>query len=72
MDTVTVVASTTKLKDESAQALAKANNIKRLREHQTFLGWTVQRHENGEIHVSQPNAINYIVEQADMPECNGK
>ena len=72
MDYFTVLASTAKLKDEFAQALATAYNIKRLGEHQTFLGWTVQRHKIGDIHVSQPNAINYIVEQADMSQCNGK
>ena len=72
MDDFTVVVSTAKLKDVFAQALAKAYTIKRLREHQTFLGWTVQRHKIGDIHVSQPNAINYILEQADMSQCNGK
>ena len=72
MNDFTVVATTANLKDDFAAALAKAYNIKRLGEHSTFLGWTVKRHKNGDIHISQPNAIKYIVQQADMAKCNAK
>ena len=69
-DDFTVVASTQALLDKIAQILADTYKIKRLGEHKTFLGWTVCRQPSGDINVSQPNAINYVVHKAGMEHNN--
>lgn len=71
MDDFTVVATTKHLLEKFANILAASYKIKRLGKHKTFLGWTVRRTKDGDIHVSQPNAIQYVVEKAAMVESNG-
>ena len=70
IDDFLVVATTQSLIDELYIQLSRKYLIKRLGAPSRFLNWTIKYHKNGSVHISQPDAIDAILEQTRMADCN--
>ena len=69
-----VIASATNrdLLDIFFKELSTKYTVKRLGFHRQYLGWTIRRENDGALHESQPAAIQAVLAETKMADCNGK
>ena len=70
IDNFLVTASNQTLIDDLYSELLTKYRIKRLGTPKRFLNWTIKHHEDDSVHISQTDAIDAILQQTRMIDCN--
>ena len=70
IDDFLVSASNQTLIDDLYSELFTKYRIKRLGTPRRFLNWTIKLHEDGSVHMSPTDALDAIIQQTRMTDCN--
>lgn len=70
IDDFLVLASDQLLINELHKQLLTKYKIKRLGTSIRFLNWAITHSSNGQVHIAQPDSIDALLQQTNMPNCN--